>query len=235
METSKSSVNGASCLDWREYGMVGFPLLASTFADFIKNKQKNLKTDIEVEEEYHILITNVGIFVFLLNANMGPKKVKTGESSSARPVVDEDYVPPMDVEEQLRESSRVGASSSGAGATSSRGRKKPGSDLVPVVLGVPDTPLLRDLGGHISAICRTQERSPIMGWRCSWKPVLTFYQKTSPSLRDALGRTPLGPFLTIPRIQSDRRLVAALCERWFGETNTFHFPCCELAIIPSIL
>ncbi|KAF8396538.1 hypothetical protein HHK36_018162 [Tetracentron sinense] len=91
---------------------------------------------------------------------------------------------------------------------------------------------MRGLGGHISAICRTQERSPIIGWRCSWKPVLTFYQRASPALRDALGRTPLGPFLTIPRIQSDRRLVAALCERWFGETNTFHFPCCELAITP---
>ncbi|KAF8395939.1 hypothetical protein HHK36_019895 [Tetracentron sinense] len=68
--------------------------------------------------------------------------------------------------------------------------------------------------------------------RCSWKPILTLYQRASPSLKDALGRTPLGPFLTIPRIQSDRRLVAALYKRWFGETNTFHFPCCELAITP---
>ncbi|KAF8403320.1 hypothetical protein HHK36_011422 [Tetracentron sinense] len=134
-----------------------------------------------------------------------PKRLKTGESSSARPEVDDDYVPLTEVEEQPRESSRVGASSSGARATSSRGRRQSDSDPV---------------------------RSPITGWRCSWKPVLTFYQRVSLSLRDALGRTPLGPFLTIPRIQSDRRLVAALCERWFGETNTFHFPCCELAITP---
>ncbi|KAF8408549.1 hypothetical protein HHK36_004612 [Tetracentron sinense] len=159
-----------------------------------------------------------------------PKRAKTRGSSSARPEMDEDYVPPTDVKEQPIEGLRAGASSSGAGASSSRGRRQSGSD--PVVLGIPDTPLLRDIGGHISAICRTQERSPITGWRCSWKPVLTFYWRASPSLRDALGRTPLGPFLTIPRIQSDRRLVAALCERWFGETNTFHFPCCELAITP---
>ncbi|KAF8407211.1 hypothetical protein HHK36_006338 [Tetracentron sinense] len=159
-----------------------------------------------------------------------PKRAKTRGSSSARPEQDEDYVPPTDVEDQPIEGSCAGASSSGAGATTSRGRRPSGSD--PVVSGIPDTPLLRCLGGHISAICRTQERSPITGWRCSWKPVLTFYQRASPALRDALGRTPLGPFLTIPRIQSDRRLVAALCERWFGETNTFHFPCCELAITP---
>ncbi|KAF8408650.1 hypothetical protein HHK36_004713 [Tetracentron sinense] len=159
-----------------------------------------------------------------------PKRAKTRGSSSARPEMDEDYVPPSDVEEQPIEGSRAGASSNRAGATSSRGRRQSGSD--PVVSGIPDTPLLRDLGGHISVICRTQERSPITGWRFSWKPVLTFYQRASPSLRDALGRTPLGPFLTIPWIQSDRRLVAALCERWFGETNTFHFPCCELAITP---
>ncbi|KAF8392863.1 hypothetical protein HHK36_021102 [Tetracentron sinense] len=152
-----------------------------------------------------------------------PKRAKTRGSSSARPETDEDYVPPTDVEEQPIKGSRAGASSSRAGTTSSRGRRQSGSD--PVVSGIPDTPLLRDLGGHIS-------RSPITGWRCSWKPVLTFYQRASPSLRDALGRTPLGPFLTIPQIQSNRRLVAALCERWFGETNTFHFPCCELAITP---
>ncbi|KAF8395791.1 hypothetical protein HHK36_019742 [Tetracentron sinense] len=152
-----------------------------------------------------------------------PKRAKTGESFSARPEEDDDYVPPTEVEEQPREGSRVGASFSGARATSLRGRRQSGSDQV--VLGIPDTPLLRDLGGHISAISQTQER-------CSWKPVLTFYQRASPSLRDALGRNPLGPFLTIPRIQSDRRLDATLCERWFGETNTFHFPCCELAITP---
>ncbi|KAF8403485.1 hypothetical protein HHK36_011589 [Tetracentron sinense] len=122
-------------------------------------------------------------FLLLVYAScMGrPKKMKTGDSSSARPQIDEDYVLPTDVEEQPRESS---------------------------------------------------QRSPITGWRCSWKPFLTLWQRTSPSLRDALGRTPLGPFLTIPRVQSNRRLVAALCERWFGETNTFHFPCCELAITP---
>ncbi|KAF8413247.1 hypothetical protein HHK36_001223 [Tetracentron sinense] len=178
-------------------------------------------------------IANVGITVFLFNAVMGRlKKVRIGEAFSARLPIDEDYVPPMDVEDQPRESSQVGASSSGAGATSSRGRRKSGFDSVPVVLGVLDTPLLKDLGGHISAICRTQERSPIMGWRCSWKPVLALNQRASPSLKGALGRTPLGPFLTIPRIQSDRRLVAALCKRWFGETNTFHFSCCELAITP---
>ncbi|KAF8391076.1 hypothetical protein HHK36_023376 [Tetracentron sinense] len=109
-----------------------------------------------------------------------PKRAKTRESSSARPEVDDDYVPPTEVEEQPRESS-----------------------------------------GHL-----------LQAGGARGSPVLTFYHKASPSLRDALGRTPLGPFLTIPRIQSDRRLVAALCERWFGETNTFHFPCCELAITP---
>ncbi|KAF8406733.1 hypothetical protein HHK36_008825 [Tetracentron sinense] len=74
-----------------------------------------------------------------------PKRAKTGESSSARPEVDDDYVPPTKVEEQLRESSRVGASSSGVGATSSSGRRQSGSDPLPVVLGVPDTPLLKGL------------------------------------------------------------------------------------------
>ncbi|KAF8380684.1 hypothetical protein HHK36_028174 [Tetracentron sinense] len=93
-----------------------------------------------------------------LELDMGrPKKVKSGESSLARTPIDEDYVPPMDVEEQLRESSQVGASSSRTGATSSKGRKKSGFDSVPVVLGVPDIPLLKGLGGHISTICRTQE------------------------------------------------------------------------------
>ncbi|KAF8395605.1 hypothetical protein HHK36_019555 [Tetracentron sinense] len=161
-----------------------------------------------------------------------PKTVRSGGSSSARPEMDEDYVPPTDVEEQPIESSRAGASSSRAGISSSRGRRQSGSDPVPEVLEVPDTPLLKGLGEHISSICRTQEVTHFSGWRCSWKNVLTFYQEASPALRDALGRTPLGPFLTIPRIQSNRRLIAALCERWFGDTNTFHFPCCELAITP---
>ncbi|KAF8391724.1 hypothetical protein HHK36_021958 [Tetracentron sinense] len=161
-----------------------------------------------------------------------PKRMRSGGSSSARPEQDEDYVPPTDVEEHPIESSRASASSSGAGASSSRGRRRSGLDPVPEVLGVPDTPLLKGLGEHISALCRNQERTPISGWRCTWKNVLTFYQVASPALRDALGRTPLGSFLTIPRIQSDRRLIAALCERWFGDTNTFHFPCCELAITP---
>ncbi|KAF8392759.1 hypothetical protein HHK36_020996 [Tetracentron sinense] len=161
-----------------------------------------------------------------------PKRMRSGGSSSARPEQDEDYVPPTDVEEHPIESSRASASSSGAGASSSRGRRRSGLDPGPEVLGVPDTPLLKGLGEHISALCRNQERTPISGWRCSWKNVLTFYQVASPALRDALGRTPLGSFLTIPRIQSDRRLIAALCERWFGDTNTFHFPCCELAITP---
>ncbi|KAF8391851.1 hypothetical protein HHK36_022189 [Tetracentron sinense] len=142
-----------------------------------------------------------GITVLMDTSNMvRPKRLKTGESSSARPKVDDDYVPPTEVEEQQRESSRVGVSYSGAGATSSRGRTQPSSDP--------------------------------RGVRCSWKLVLAFYQKASPFLRDALGRTLLGPFLTIPRIQSDRRLIVALCESWFRETNTFHFPYCELAITP---
>ncbi|KAF8387986.1 hypothetical protein HHK36_026652 [Tetracentron sinense] len=161
-----------------------------------------------------------------------PKRLRSGESSSALPEQDEDYVPPTDVEDQPIESSREGASSSSARASSSRGRRRSGLDPGPKVLGVPDTPLLKGLGEHISALCRNQERTPISGWRCSWKNVLTFYQVASPALRDALGRTPLGSFLTIPWIQSDRRLIAALCERWFGDTNTFHFPCCELAITP---
>ncbi|KAF8402179.1 hypothetical protein HHK36_013131 [Tetracentron sinense] len=156
---------------------------------------------------WQLTITSLVRLDHLRTDMVRPKRAKTRGSSSARPEMDEDYVPPTDVEEQPIEGSRAGASSSGAGASSSRGRRQLGSD--PVVL-----------------------RSPITGWRCSWKPVLTFYQRASPSLRDALGRTPLGPFLTIPRIQIDRRLVAALCERWFGETNTFHFPCCELAITP---
>ncbi|KAF8393906.1 hypothetical protein HHK36_020106 [Tetracentron sinense] len=169
---------------------------------------------------------------FSITDMVRPKRMRSGGSSSARPEQDEDYVPPTDVEEHPIESSRASASSSGAGASSSRGRRRSGLDPVPEVLGVPDTPLLKGLGEHISALCRNQERTPISGWRCTWKNVLTFYQVASPALRDALGRTPLGSFLTIPRIQSDRRLIAALCERWFGDTNTFHFPCCELAITP---
>ncbi|KAF8364662.1 hypothetical protein HHK36_033342 [Tetracentron sinense] len=190
------------------------------------------------------------------------KKAKTGESSLAPSAADTTSDPHMEIEEEPRVTSQMGANSSGIGATSSKGRKKkPTFSSLPVVPKVPDTPLLKDLGNHISAICRTRgkiqnlsklvftlaclhvirpylflffffQKSPITGWRCSWKPVLTLYQKASPSLKNTLGRTSLGPFLTISRIQSDRRLVAALCERWFGETNMFHFPCCELAITP---
>ncbi|KAF8392022.1 hypothetical protein HHK36_022362 [Tetracentron sinense] len=168
------------------------------------------------------------------NTDMGgPKKVKTGESSSTPSAADTASDPHTEIEEEPIETSKMDASSSGIEATSSRGRKKkPAFSSLPVVPEVPDTPLLKDRGNHISAICWTQEKSPITGWRCSWKPVLTLYQKASPSLKDALGRTPLGPLLTIPRIQSDWRLVAALCERWFGETNTFHFPCYKLTITP---
>ncbi|KAF8400140.1 hypothetical protein HHK36_013436 [Tetracentron sinense] len=149
--------------------------------------------------------------------NMGrSKKVKIGESSSACTPIDEDYVPPMDVEEQPREISQVGASSSRAEATSSKGRKKLGSDSVPVMLGVPDTPLLKGLGGHILAIFRTQEVLEILyhGLEVLVEAYPMLYQRASASLKDSLGRTPLGPFLTIPWIQSDRRLVAALCETW---------------------
>ncbi|KAF8396983.1 hypothetical protein HHK36_018621 [Tetracentron sinense] len=139
------------------------------------------------------------------------KKAKTGESSLAPSAADTTSDPHMEIEEEPRVTSQMGANSSGIGATSSKGRKKK-----PTFSSLPVVP----------------KKSPITGWRCSWKPVLTLYQKASPSLKDTLGRTSLGPFLTIPRIQSDRRLVAALCERWFGETNMFHFPCCELAITP---
>ncbi|KAF8412481.1 hypothetical protein HHK36_000445 [Tetracentron sinense] len=180
--------------------------------------------------------------VLFLKTDMGrPKKAKTEESSFTHVSVVVASNPHMEVEEELRVTPQVDTSSSKAGATSSKGRKKkPTFSSLPVVPNVADTPLLKDLGNHISAICRTQEakidlsqlESPISGWRCSWKPALTLYEKLSPSLKDALGRTPFGPFLTIPRTQGDRKLVAALCERWFGETNTFHFPCCELAITP---
>ncbi|KAF8395601.1 hypothetical protein HHK36_019551 [Tetracentron sinense] len=104
-------------------------------------------------------ITIVGIIVFLLNADMGrPKKVKTRDSSSTRTTIDEDFAPLMEVEEQSRENSQVGVSSSWDGATSSRGRKKkPTFSSLPVVPEVLDTPLLKDLGNHTSAICRTQE------------------------------------------------------------------------------
>ncbi|KAF8412941.1 hypothetical protein HHK36_000913 [Tetracentron sinense] len=68
------------------------------------------------------------------NGMVRPKRAKTRGSSSARPEADEDYVPPTEVEEQQIEGSRAGASSSGVGASSSRGRRQSGSD--PVVLEV---------------------------------------------------------------------------------------------------
>ncbi|KAF8406117.1 hypothetical protein HHK36_008197 [Tetracentron sinense] len=162
------------------------------------------------------------------------------------------------LEEGLRVRSHAGASASEIGTSSSKGKKKKSRfDALPGGRPmIPDTPLLKALGSHISMCCRVQQvkslnlresvhylhrcgyhlrafQIPVIsGWRCSWGRALELYREASSDLKTELERAGFASFLSIPLSYSDRRLILAICERWFGETNTFHFPCCELGLTP---
>ncbi|KAF8389240.1 hypothetical protein HHK36_025933 [Tetracentron sinense] len=162
------------------------------------------------------------------------------------------------LEEGLQVRSHAGASASEIGTSSSKGKKKKSRfDALPGGCPmIPDTPLLKALGSHISMYCRVQQvkslnlresvhylhrcayhlrafQIPVIsGWRCSWGRALELYREASSDLKTELERAGFASFLSIPLSYSDRRLILAVCERWFGETNTFHFPCCELGLTP---
>ncbi|KAF8399766.1 hypothetical protein HHK36_015636 [Tetracentron sinense] len=189
---------------------------------------------IDMLEAQHTNLRRVTYLVLDEADRMGKKK----KSRVENPPVSMDIGGMSDatpaLEEELQTTSQTSVSTSEASASSSRGKKKRNwFDYLPEGCPtVPDTPLLKALGQHLSMCCQTQQVPFISGWRCSWGKAFELYREASPDLKTELERARFTSVLLIPLMHSDRRLIFAVCERWFGETNTFHFPCCELGFTP---
>ncbi|KAF8411959.1 hypothetical protein HHK36_004517 [Tetracentron sinense] len=100
---------------------------------------------------------------------------------------------------------------------------------------LPDTPLLKGLSDHLSVYTRSnlETRIASAGFKGSWLQSHDFAFIASADLKEQMQRIGFSAFLSIPPIRRcDRHFISALTERWFADTNTFHFPCCELTITP---
>ncbi|KAF8408642.1 hypothetical protein HHK36_004705 [Tetracentron sinense] len=100
---------------------------------------------------------------------------------------------------------------------------------------IPDTPLLSGLSSHLSAYARPNPGVPTLysGIRGAWGKAYALCSGVSEDVREQLSTFGFGYFIMIPTFRCDRKWLLALMERWFDETNTFHFPYFEMGITPT--
>ncbi|KAF8369279.1 hypothetical protein HHK36_032711 [Tetracentron sinense] len=100
---------------------------------------------------------------------------------------------------------------------------------------IPDTPLLSGLSSHLSVYARPNPGVPTFysGIRGAWGKAYALCSGVSEDVREQLSTFGFGYFIMIPAFRSDRKWLLALMERWFNETNTFHFPYFEMGITPT--
>ncbi|KAF8399684.1 hypothetical protein HHK36_015555 [Tetracentron sinense] len=100
---------------------------------------------------------------------------------------------------------------------------------------IPDTPLLSGLSSHLSAYARPNPGVPTLysGIRGAWGKAYALCSGVSEDVREQLSTFGFGYFIMIPAFRCDRKWLLALMERWFDETNTFHFPYFEMGITPT--
>ncbi|XP_027068653.2 protein MAIN-LIKE 1 isoform X3 [Coffea arabica] len=113
--------------------------------------------------------------------------------------------------------------------------KKVTEDVIPPEQrGIPDTPLLHNLGKHPSIYARLGRGTLTqnLNFRGAWPTALGLYRQAHDQYKELFGAAGFGDFLKIDPVHIPQAYLVALMERWFSETNTIHLPCCEIGPTP---
>ncbi|XP_074370743.1 uncharacterized protein LOC141711923 isoform X3 [Apium graveolens] len=107
-------------------------------------------------------------------------------------------------------------------------------DLTPAERAIPDTPLLSDLGYHLSAYARVGRGPPTQNLYCrgAWCNAVKLYRKANDQYKELFITAGFGDFLQIEPVEVPVAYSLALLERWFGKTNTLHLSSCEIGPTP---
>nr|XP_027068652.1 protein MAIN-LIKE 1-like isoform X2 [Coffea arabica] len=113
--------------------------------------------------------------------------------------------------------------------------KKVTEDVIPPEQrGIPDTPLLHNLGKHPSIYARLGRGTLTqnLNFRGAWPTALGLYRQAHDQYKELFVAAGFGDFLKIDPVHIPQAYLVALMERWFSETNTIHLPCCEIGPTP---
>ncbi|KAJ4952930.1 hypothetical protein NE237_029762 [Protea cynaroides] len=100
---------------------------------------------------------------------------------------------------------------------------------------IVDTPLLKNIFNHVSYCARFGEPPVSLKLHGDWKQAYKWGQKLMgiPAAAVLIEKAGFKYFLSIKPRNPNRQHLSALMERWWGDTNTFHFPQLEMGITPS--
>ncbi|KAJ4951525.1 hypothetical protein NE237_028357 [Protea cynaroides] len=100
---------------------------------------------------------------------------------------------------------------------------------------VVNTPLLKNIYNHVSYRARLGEPPVSLKLHGDWKQAYKWGQilMEIPAAAVLIEKAGFKYFLSIKPRNANRQHLSALMERWWADTNTFHFPRLEMGITPS--
>ncbi|KAJ4951925.1 hypothetical protein NE237_028757 [Protea cynaroides] len=202
----------------------GFSLQVPTFntldverCPFVENFK--IYKDVEDEDEDNKSISQ--------HSSSGDKEAEGKDNKEDKPTSNTEHSEPKDSSDEVREES-------GSYSPYLNKAMLP-EDCMKWSSCVVNTPLLKNIFNHVSYQARLDEPPVALKLHGGWKQAYNWGKKLMeiPAAAVLIEKAGFKYFLSIKPRNANRQHLSALMERWWADTNTFHFPQLEMGITPS--